>query len=331
MKPEVSVIIPTWNTGFFIRETLDSVLKQTFRDLEVLVVDNGSTDNTAEVVQAIGDSRIRWIPLGKNTGAGPARQTGLESARGRWIQYLDGDDILSPRKIELQVNQLRNHPESIAFGNVCFFWDRNNPMDSKPEPNEPFYYSTDKPLDFLLNLYGMNGRAGMVPIHSWLSPAAVLAKAGPWNPKITVDDDGEYFCRVVLQAQSLIFEPESEVYYRKFRTRKSLSKESSLRGIQSLFQVWENKYQTCTQYAPQDKRIPAVFAKQFMEVADVSWPAYPSLTSQALKRVRELGGTTHIPHIGNPILNKLKHLFGWRTMKWISWQKNRLSASSKQT
>lgn len=331
MNPEVSVIIPTWNTGSFIRETLDSVLNQTFQDWEVLVVDNGSEDNTGEVVQSLGDPRIRWIPLGKNIGAGPGRQKGLELAKGRWIQYLDGDDVLGPRKIELQVNQLRNHPESIAFGNVCFFWDRNNPMDSKPEPNEHFYFSTDKPLDFLLNLYGLNGRAGMVPIHSWLSPASLLAKAGPWNPEISVDDDGEYFCRAVLQAQSLIFEPRSEVYYRKFRNRKSLSMESSLRGMESMFQAWECKYQACTQYAPQDNRSTAVFAKQYMELADVSWPAFPAMTHRALKRVQELGGTTHIPLIGNPILNKLKYIFGWKAMKWISWQKNRLTTSSKRT
>lgn len=328
--PEVSVIIPVWNSADYIQETLHSVLNQTFSDMEVLVIDNGSEDATVSRTMEITDPRLRLIPLEKNRGAGAARQTGLEQAKGRWIQYLDGDDLLDSGKIEQQVQHLREHPDSVAFGNVCFFWDGDQYLDSRPEANANFYYSTDHPLDFLLNLYGRNGAAGMIPIHSWLSPKKVLNQAGPWNPDISVDDDGEYFCRVLLQAESVIFEPDARVYYRKFKTRSSLSLEKNRKGMESIFLATELKYQACRASNRAHPDVDPVFAQYFMEQANLTWPEFPDITQKALKRVQDLGGTSHVPLIGNPILNHLKTIFGWKAMKWVSWQKNKLLQKFKR-
>jgi hypothetical protein len=105
----VSVIIPCYNQGRYLRETLDSVLSQTYKRLEVLVIDDGSTDNTAEIAKAHGDAvRYFWL---NDLGPSAARNLGLSNARGQYIQFLDGDDLLLPEKVERQIASFDNSPE----------------------------------------------------------------------------------------------------------------------------------------------------------------------------------------------------------------------------
>lgn len=99
----VSIITPTWNCGRFIAETINSVLAQTYQNWEMLIVDDCSTDNTKEVVMKYNDPRIKYNCLKKNSGAAVARNTALRMAKGRWIAFLDSDDLWKPEKLERQL------------------------------------------------------------------------------------------------------------------------------------------------------------------------------------------------------------------------------------
>jgi hypothetical protein len=112
--PLVSVIIPTYNRAELVGEAIDSVLAQTHRDLEVIVVDDGSTDHTSEVLRRYGDS-IRPIHR-RNGGQSVARNTGLGHARGEYIAFLDSDDLFLPRKLELQLRGFDRFP---GAGMIC--------------------------------------------------------------------------------------------------------------------------------------------------------------------------------------------------------------------
>ena len=115
MKPLlVSIIIPVFNRERMIGECIESVLKQTYKSIELVVVDDGSTDNTAQVVKELASiypNYIRYV-YQDNSGPAIARNTGLSHSAGEFIQYLDSDDLLLPTKIELQVKALQNHPEA---------------------------------------------------------------------------------------------------------------------------------------------------------------------------------------------------------------------------
>ena len=104
----VSVVIPTWNRAYSIGQAIESVLGQTYREVEIIVVDDGSTDNTRDVVSAYGD-RVVYIHQG-NAGCPAARNTGLRVARGEFIALLDSDDVWYPWKLELQIAFLRRYP-----------------------------------------------------------------------------------------------------------------------------------------------------------------------------------------------------------------------------
>lgn len=114
--PQVSVIIPAYNRAAFIADAIGSILGQTLRDLEVIVVDDGSTDDTAAVVDSIADRRVRLVQHGQNRGIPHARNTGLDAARGRFIAWLDSDDLARPHRLETQVRFLKAHPTMPMVG-----------------------------------------------------------------------------------------------------------------------------------------------------------------------------------------------------------------------
>ena len=113
MSKLISVIIPTYNCGAYIKEALDSVFAQTFTDYEVIVVDDGSTDKTREVIGRFGD-KVRYI-YQENKGVSAARNTGIKNAAGRFIAFLDADDVWLARKLELQMRAIA---ESDSIGIV---------------------------------------------------------------------------------------------------------------------------------------------------------------------------------------------------------------------
>jgi GT2 family glycosyltransferase len=104
--PTVSVVIPTYNRAELLTRAIDSVLAQTYEDFELVVVDDGSTDDTEEVVTGYDDERVRYLPHETNRGANPARNTGIEAAEGEYVAFLDSDDEWRPRKLEAQLDRL---------------------------------------------------------------------------------------------------------------------------------------------------------------------------------------------------------------------------------
>ena len=116
-KPNVSVITPVYNAEKFLKETIDSVLKQTYKDYEYLLVDDCSTDSSADIVKeyAENDNRVKYIKLKENSGAAVARNTGLEHAQGRYIAFVDSDDLWYPEKLEKQLTFMQENNEAFTY------------------------------------------------------------------------------------------------------------------------------------------------------------------------------------------------------------------------
>jgi len=123
--PTVSVVIVTYNKADTIGPAIESVLRQTYQDFEILVVDDGSTDETAERVRAFGD-RVRHLPK-ENGGTGSARNLGLAEARGEYVAFLDGDDLWLPRKLEVQMAAFQREPDLVAV--QCSAYCVNNELE----------------------------------------------------------------------------------------------------------------------------------------------------------------------------------------------------------
>lgn len=149
--PRVSVVIPTYNRGHYLRETLDSVFYQTYRDIEIIVVDDGSTENTPEFIKEYLD-RIIYI-YKENGGQGSARNVGINRAKGEYIAFLDSDDLWLPQKIKIQVEYMDKHPEYGMIFSKCEFIDEMNKVIGEWECPD------DTSFDSLL----MRGNTIMVP------------------------------------------------------------------------------------------------------------------------------------------------------------------------
>ena len=120
--PPVTVVVPTYNALALLLETLDTVFAQTFADFEIVVIDDGSTDDTPAVLAAIGDPRLRVVRQA-NAGIGAARNRGIDEARGTYVALLDHDDLWHPQKLADQVAWMRANPDAIG---CCTPWERTD-------------------------------------------------------------------------------------------------------------------------------------------------------------------------------------------------------------
>ena len=123
-NPTVSVIIPTYNCARLIGRSIKSVLNQTYRDFELIIVDDSSTDNTDKIVKKFQeqDKRVKYIRHDKNKGGSAARNTGIKLARGEFIAFLDSDDEWLPKKLEKQIKAMKDLPFDIWGGIYCGFY-----------------------------------------------------------------------------------------------------------------------------------------------------------------------------------------------------------------
>lgn len=124
--PKVSVNIPTFNNEKYISETIESVLKQTYNDYELIIIDDGSTDKTAEIIKKYKDERIKYY-FQKNKGIGAARNAAIEKSSGEYIAFLDHDDLWFPKKLEKQMFLFESKPElGLVFCGTIFFNDKED-------------------------------------------------------------------------------------------------------------------------------------------------------------------------------------------------------------
>ena len=131
MNDLVSIITPSYNTANFIGETIKSVLNQTYQNWEMIIVDDCSTDNTDEIVSQFSDSRIIYLKNEKNSGAAVSRNRALKEAKGRWIAFLDSDDLWKEDKLQKQISFMEENQYSFSYTNY-------HEINENSEPNGTF-------------------------------------------------------------------------------------------------------------------------------------------------------------------------------------------------
>ena len=124
----VSIIMPSWNTGRFIAESIQSVIDQTYTKWELLIVDDCSTDNTDEVVASFHDNRIKYFKNEKNSGAALTRNRALREAQGEWIAFLDSDDLWTPEKLEHQIEFMEKNHYSFSYHEYVKIDEESQPL-----------------------------------------------------------------------------------------------------------------------------------------------------------------------------------------------------------
>ena len=122
---KISVIIPTYNRENLIGKAITSALNQTYKNLEVLIIDDGSTDNTKEIIDKFSDKRVKYIKLKENLGGSNARNIGIKMATGKFISFQDSDDIFYPNKLEFQFNNMINQNSNLDFCKIKVIYNNS--------------------------------------------------------------------------------------------------------------------------------------------------------------------------------------------------------------
>jgi glycosyltransferase involved in cell wall biosynthesis len=200
MNPKVSVVIPTYNRATKVLLGIESVLAQTFSDLEVIVVDDGSSDGTGEILAETYGDRIRYFAQ-PNQGASVARNKGVAEARGEWIAFLDSDDLWERDKLEWQFKALER------FGPQCGGCYTDTRFYNHPETRTMFQLAEESyrhegemgvSTDALRLLVRPGGAGMVVCLSSFLGRADVVRRTGGFDLKLLYSQDSEFLFRLAM-------------------------------------------------------------------------------------------------------------------------------------
>ena len=305
-QPLVSIIIPCFNAEPWLASTLESALAQTWSRTEIIVVDDGSSDQSVAVARQFETRGIRLLNQA-NAGAGVARNTGLSVAQGDFIQYLDADDRLSPDKIAAQIAWLEHSPPRKVA--TCR-WARFQDDEAEARFISEAVYRDLGAIDFLLLAANENQ---MMHTAAWLVPRTLVEAAGPWDSVPSPNDDGEYFCRVLLASEGLAFCPVGQSYYRS-GLEISLSKTSSQKACRGLLHSMDLIARNLADFE-NSRRVHVALANHYQRIVYLSYPHAPEVVTAAVERARDHGGSNLRPEMG-PRTAALARLIGWK----LTWR-----------
>lgn len=284
----VSILIPCYNSASYIAETLDSVISQTHTNWECIVVDDHSSDHSVDIVNKYCEKYSNKIKLNINPrkGACAARNIAFENSQGEFIQYLDADDLLSNNKIEEQIKLFREYGNNILPN--CR-WGRfaDDPSIVKWE-YQKIDHDYDNPVDWLIDSWMGDG---MMAQHGWLIPRNIVEKAGLWNEELKINQDGEFFCRIIMNADKIKFTQNCGVYYR-FHNNNSIGKQRSEEAMASQlfsYQLYKNHLESQEINKIQKNKLFKALAAQFSDFYIRNKIAYPLLAAKAKKNISEMG------------------------------------------
>lgn len=237
MNPLISIIIPSFNRGDMIRETLDSVVIQTYPNWECIIIDDRSTDETGTVLKEYSSRDDRFIVLTKpqefEQGTSISKNIGLQIARGEFIQFLDSDDILAENKLEKQIQILKSqNKKAIAVCITTNFTVLNDKVVLDFGRKDYRNFNNTKEYFELIGEIG-----GYYAPESFLISKYLIDLSGHWNENLTLNDDGEFFFRIIHNSNKIIFSNDTYIRHRQ-KTGDNLSTLNSEKKAMSLLNSW---------------------------------------------------------------------------------------------
>jgi len=309
-NPLISIIVPVFNAEKFVGETLNSLVLQSYPNIEIILINDGSTDNSLEIINEFcsKDKRIQLFTI-QNCGQAAASNFGLTKAIGHFIKFLDADDMLSPEHIEFQLKAVQKSQDHIASCEWGRFYDGNY-LSAQFNP-EPVWQNMDS-MDWIKA--SLAQKSDMMGAWLWLIPRAILNKAGYWDERLSLNNDFDFSVRLLLASKGVKFAKDAKLYYRSGLS-SSLSQTFSKKAVESAFlttQLGCNHILT----SENSELTRELCANRYQTWIYRIYPQYPDLISKFKLEVNNLGGS-NIEMDGGKIFIVLRNIFGWKTAKRI--------------
>jgi glycosyltransferase involved in cell wall biosynthesis len=308
MKPLVSILIPAYNAEEWIAPAIESAIAQTWGRKEIIVVDDGSTDRTAEVAGRFRSKEVAVVSV-PNQGAAAARNHALRLSQGDYIQWLDADDLLAPDKIERQLAVLGDGGSRRIL--LSSPWA---PFYCRPWRAEFVQNSLCQdlsPVEWLLRKMGENLH---MQTATWLTSRELSEAAGPWDTRLHVDDDGEYYCRVLLASEGTRFVPHTGVFYRVTGSGRlsSIGGSDKKKAAMLLSMKLHMQYLRSLEESERVRKACLHYMQTWYENF---YPERADLASELQAIAASLGGRLEAPRLRWKYA-WMQPLFGWQTAKW---------------
>lgn len=280
---KVSIIIPTYKRPILLRETLVSVKNQSYTNWECIVVDDDNQKSGKLIVDQFSekDNRFLYYSRPKNIAKGVSncRNYGFEKSTGIYIQWIDDDDLLSSNKLEKQVATLNAHRDENVF--VTSEWDHYWP-GKKYTPHRLLDSESINPKKFFPLL---TEKLSFIPLHCYLTPRKLAIKAGPWNNDLFINEDAEYFTRILMESERLYHVGGCNVLYRTHGLER-ISNRMSTRAVESLIKSLELIYQTLHR---KNIHCNAYFKWKLLKLVLNNWKKYNSIFKKHSKFLKRIG------------------------------------------
>ncbi|MHC5742773.1 MAG: glycosyltransferase family 2 protein [Nostoc sp.] len=210
--PTISVIIPAYNAEHTIFETIKSVQEQTFGDFEIVIINDGSTDNTLALVQSVQDQRLKVFSY-ENGGLSVARNRGFSHAIGKFIAFLDADDLWTPDKLELQLAALKHHPDAGVAYSWTYFMDEQGKSSI---PGVSIFFEGDVQPNLLVNNFLASGSNPLIRRQA-------IESVGGFDPVCAGCADWDYWLRLSVYWNFVVV-PKHQIFYRQSSNSMSFTK-----------------------------------------------------------------------------------------------------------
>lgn len=303
MKPLVSILIPAYNAERWLTDTLRSAIAQTWDRKEIIVVNDGSKDRTEDVARSFESEGVTTYAQ-QNQGAAATRNKAFSLCKGDYIQWLDADDLLAPDKISRQmeiVEGVRNKRLLIS-GEWAHF---------RYQPSRARFFPTGLWCDLSRAEWLMRKMEQNVYMQTgtWLVSRELTEAAGPWDTRLLGDDDGEYFCRVLMASEGVRFVPGAKVFYRESGSTSLsyIGASDRKRDAQWISMKLHIDYLLSLD---QDRRARNACVRYLQSWMVFFYPERLDLFGQAKKLASELGGQLEPPRFSWKYA-WIKALFGW--------------------
>lgn len=305
--PLVSICIPAFNAEKYLRATIDSVINQTYPVIEIIIVDDGSSDGTVKILQGMVDNRLKYVTHA-NKGASAARNAALQLCSGDYIKFMDADDLLNPGCIEQQLGRIAGKNNCIASAK----WGRFYTEDASDFNLSPETVWKDLPgIDWLVESLIDTG-ANMMQPGIFLIPRAIIEKAGPWDESLNLIDDFDYMVRVISNSAMVLFCEDAVLKYRSGLS-KSLSGSNSALHLDSAFRSLTKGIQQLLA-TKNDERSRQACADTYQRWSYLFYPFHMELYNKIAVEVVKLGGS-NIRIIGSRKFLLLSKIVGWKLAK----------------
>lgn len=306
LKPLVSVCIPCYNSRKHVGETIESLLRQSYPNIEILVVDDGSSDGSINVLESYCLHGVK-IYVQENSGQCSAANHAFRMSSGDLIKFLDSDDFLSPDSIDCQVARLDGASGAIAsmpWGR--FYGDDINSFSLSSQE----VWKDMAPLDWLVQAW--RDAQPMMQCGLWLIPRQILERSGGWDESLSLINDFEFFARVLCHAEEVRFTPGARLYYRS-GIPGSLSSRKTRAAAESAFHsILKGTGHLLARRSDSEARLSC--ANVMQNFLYTFYPEHPDLRARMAERIAELGGSD-LPPPGGPWFQRASHLIGWKAAR----------------